>query len=140
MALIIPNAAKVFMQKIWTGEIANSQLKVKLFKNDYTPVAGTVLANLTEADFTGYAVQNVNNPATQAALDVNNRAVTFWDLVSWTKNGATGNTIYGYWVVDNAGNFLWVERFVSGGYAMTVDGTVLNFYPSLTLASQFLNV
>lgn len=32
--------------------------KIHLFKNDYTPVNTTLLADLTEADFTGYAAKD----------------------------------------------------------------------------------
>lgn len=139
MSLIIPSIAKIPMQKIWTLEVAPGVLQMKLFKNDYNPVAGTILADLTVADFTGYVAKNLAGAATQAALDAGNRAVTLWNLLTWTKNGVTGNTIYGYWVVDGAGSLLWVERFASGGYAMTVDGTQLQLVPQLTARSQFLN-
>lgn len=139
MSLIVPDAAKIPWMKIWTGEKAPVTLTIKLFRNDYVPVKGTVLGSLTEATFTGYASIDLTNPVTQPALDGTDRAWVLWDLVSWTKAGATGNTIYGYWVEDDDGNLLYVERFDSGGWAMTVDGTILQFYPRLTERSQFSN-
>jgi hypothetical protein len=139
MAAIIPDIAKPRMSKIWTLEVAPGQLKVHLFKNNYTPDHTTVLANLTEANFTGYASADADNPVTQAALDVAGRAFVLWDMIRWTKAGATGNDIYGYWVVDSGGNLLWVERFITGVFSMNTDGSVLQFFPKLTWASQFSN-
>lgn len=137
--LVIPDVAKIPMAKIWSGEDVNLPLHIKLFKNDYAPDHATELGDLTEADFDNYAAGELDNPATQVALDAGGRAVTRWDLESWEKDGATGNTIYGYWVEDDIGQLLWVERFASGAFAMQVDNTILQFYPTLTHRSQFEN-
>jgi hypothetical protein len=139
MSLIVPDIAKIPMQKIWTLEAAPGILKYKLFQNDYTPTHATILADLVIATFSGFIAKNLANPVTQAALDGGGRAVTLWDVIQWTKNGATGNTIYGYWCEDGAGNLLWVERFATGAYSMTVDGTVLQMTPKYTYRSQFSN-
>lgn len=137
--IVIPDVGKTANQKIWTGEKALPTLTIRLFQNNYTPVAASVLGSFTVATFTGYAGIDLANPVTQAALDASNRAVTFWDLVEWTKNGATGNTIYGYFVVDDDNNLLYAERFESGAWPMLDDLARLTFIPQLTYRSQFGN-
>lgn len=139
MSLIIPNVGKKNFNKLFSGETAAHTLFLKLFQNNYTPVATTDVGDFTEASFSGYVTKTLSNPVTQAALDANNRAVTLYDLVTWTKSGATGNSIYGYYVLDNGGGLVWCERFVTGAWSMTVDGTILQFYPTFTNRSQFSN-
>lgn len=139
MSLIVPDVGKIRLEKFITGEVAPAGFRTKLFQNNFTPGPATVIGSFTEATFSGYALANLSNPVTAAALDAQGRAFTLWDLVTWTKNGATGNTIYGYWVEDGASNLLWCERFDSGAFAMNTDGTVLQFYPRLTYKSQFSN-
>jgi hypothetical protein len=137
MSLIVPKASRIPLQKIWTRETADASIYYRLFKNDYTPNADTVLGDLMQADFTGYAEIEINTPVTQVALDATFRAVTIWAMITWTKSGATGNTIYGYYARSEAGELLWAERFTSGAYAMSVDGQTLPLYPTLTYTSQF---
>lgn len=54
-----------------------------LYKNNLTPVAGTVLADFTESNFTGYAAKIA---VTEAAVTVNasNEAQDLGDEMTWT--------------------------------------------------------
>jgi len=139
MSMIIPDAGKIPLAKVFSREQVDGTLTMKLFRNNYSVDKGTVLGDLTEANFTGYAAIDLTTPVTQPALDANDRSWILWDLLTWTKAGATGNTIYGYWVENALGDLLWAETFDTGGWAMTVDGTPLQLYPRFTLASQFDN-
>ena len=80
-------------------------LKVRLFKNNYTPVAGSVIGSFTEANFSGYTPANLGTLA--AAATVSGKASsTAGSANTWTKSGATGNDVYGYYVTDAAGTVL----------------------------------
>jgi hypothetical protein len=96
---------------IFKGSLATTS--VILFKNDITPGLATVLADLTLADFTGYA------PYPVAAWDNTSRdpATGLLQILSASGNPSfvqTGttivNTIYGQAVIDG-GKILLAERF-----------------------------
>jgi hypothetical protein len=114
--------------------------KVHLFKNNYTPVDGSLFADFTEADFTGYAAVDLamNLPVTVAgkASCTNNVAMQYIMGVP----GVT-NTVYGYYVALNAdtfgyGRLLWAERFDNPVY-FTNTGDELDLTPVFTLFSEF---
>jgi len=112
-------------------------LKVRLFKNNYTPVAGSVIGSFTEANFSGYTPGSLGTLA--AATTVSGRASTTAGTANtWTKSGATGNDIYGYYVTDSGGTVLyWAERGSAAPYSMNTNGEGLSVTPTVTQASEF---
>lgn len=88
--------------------------KVKLFKNNIVPDADTVLGDLTEADFDGYA--ELNPTGTAATINGSNQGEVEYDALTFTR-ASTGaaQTIYGYYLkaVDDFANpyLLLVELF-----------------------------
>jgi len=112
MAGIVPDVGELdcvnILRLAWNGEAC----KLRLFKNDYTPVAGTTLANLTEADFSTYANQNCNSWASPIT-DVAGKAFTIEQVHQWVLSStpATGNTIYGYYFTRASGALVFAERF-----------------------------
>jgi len=78
--------------------LATAGVRVGLFQNNYVPVAGSVLADLTAATFSGYAV---GTPVYGAATTVANRANAVAAALNFDHNGgATANTIYGWYVFN----------------------------------------
>jgi hypothetical protein len=132
--LVIPDVGK---KPRATQILAGTNYKTAhLFQNNATISHSTVLADLTEATFSGYASIILSGGTVQSSLDGTNRAVTLFNMVSWTKAGATGNTIYGYYYTDGSGNLTGVEKWDSPE-TMTTDGQVLQFVPQDTESSQF---
>ncbi len=92
---------------------ANEDYVLKLFRNDYTPDQTTASGSLTEANFTNYAATTLTRAGWNTAVTVSNKAESSYGSAaqSWTC-GATGNTIYGYFVEGaTSGTVLWAERF-----------------------------
>jgi len=112
---------------------------VKLFKTLIVPGPGITVADLTEADFTGYLSQLLNNVSVAPALDAGARAVASWDAQTYTKLGATGNDIYGYWVENFSGDLIYFEQF-DQIVPMQADGAQLVMNPKFTGRSQFSNI
>lgn len=139
MSMVLPDIGKVNFAKYATRQTASANLYCNLFQNNATITHSTVIGDLTPATFSGYAQVLMSGPVTSGTLDGSGRSVTQWDLITWTKSGVTGNTIYGYYVTDNAGALLWVEKFATGTWDMNTDGNVLQMYPLLTDKSQFSN-
>jgi hypothetical protein len=133
--LIVPDTAKKNILTIFSGGITGV---MKLFQNNITPAHNTVYADFTEATFSGYASQSLSGASVAGSLDSSGRGVVTWTALTWTKSGATGNTIYGYWVENSSGVLLWCERFDSP-IVMTADGAFLTLTPKLTDMSQFSN-
>lgn len=134
--LVIPDVSKKPRATILLAGTVHK--KVHLFKNNATISHSTVLTDLTEANFSGYAAVNLSGGAVAASLDASGRAVISWDTVSWTKSGATGNTIYGYYLTDNADLLSGVEKW-DNPIDMSTDGLQLAMTPKDTTASQFSN-
>lgn len=110
--------------------------RMKLFQNNLVPTADTILSDLTEATFSGYSAGMFSGGALGGSLDAFNRGYATWSPLTWTKSGATGNTIYGYYVTNSGGSLLWIERF-DIPIPMTTDGAYLVITPRLTFTSQF---
>lgn len=114
--IVIPNTGRRNILNILTDDTVGSEgpydgAVVRLFKNDIEPHAGMLLADLTEADFSGYAASSeiVWGPAfTNSA----NEAVVVGDTKQFNHSGgATANTVYGYYVTNTAGTVLhFAER------------------------------
>jgi len=134
--LIVPDTGKIAMAKVIIQ--AHQIAKIDLFQNNYTPDHAASLGLLTVANFAGYAQQTLTTPVVSPVLDGTNRAFITWDPVTFTRSGGPNNTIYGYYVTDDAGNLLWVERFDSP-VPVNADGVFLTLTPKLTDMSQFLN-
>ncbi len=136
--LIVPNASKIELMKIACGLQSNYASRIKLFSNNHVPGPTTVAGSLVEATFTGYSFISLSGVSVSGSLDMESRAVLSYSACTWTKSGATGNTIYGYWVSDAAGVLLWVERFDST-IPMVSDGAYLVITPAFTGMSQYAN-
>lgn len=141
--LVIPETGEAaFLTEIRTALaalITATHLKVRLFSNNYTPIATTVVSDFTEATFTGYAAQNVpalstvfTNAAGQAEIDAN--ATNFFQAT----DAVSPNTIYGYWIADETSTpiLMWCEKFDTP-IDMTTAGKTLILLLRLILASAF---
>lgn len=113
----------------------NNALKtLKLFQNNHVPAVGDTNANYTEATFSGYASSALGtwnaaflNGSNQGEIDAN--AVTF------THNGGgTSNTVYGAYVVDNAGDVVYAEKF-SAPLTFASNGDSVTYTPRFTAVS-----
>src|SRR6185369_1853146 len=107
---------------VWT---ADANLSYHLYKNDLTPDKDTVLGDLVEADFSGYSSVTVTAwNYGSISLDAEDRAFTTGtpDAVFTHSGGATDNDIYGYYVLGNSGELMWVQRYDDAPFAMDGAG------------------
>ena len=85
--------------------------RLHLYKNDYTPTIDTILADLTEADFSGYSSVSFAGSATGVDSDgypIRESAVVLYEH----NGGAIINTIYGFFIMDN-NQIKYAERLAS---------------------------
>ena len=124
MAVVIPDVGKLrFMDWMLINEDPlTSPVVVNLFKNDYTPVAGTTTGDFVLADFTGYTSKDIERTDWTAPAIIGGKAsVTAPSAPMHWDNSGSSQTVYGYWVEDpDSGDVLWAKRFdtpqvVNGG-------------------------
>lgn len=102
--------------------LIGSSFTVRLFSNNFTPNHGMVPGDLTEANFDGYApVASLNWGSVSLNGSFEAEATLASATFTQTGTGITNN-IYGYWVTDSFGNFLWAERNPSAPVAMDAAG------------------
>jgi hypothetical protein len=136
MALVVPDAGELaLLRKLLINATDSENYILHLYKNDYTPDASSGVASFTEADFTNYTAKTLARSDWASPSTVSNKAQSSVSVQQWTC-GASGNTIFGYYVTGdgvNASTVLWAERF-----AITraiVQDDILNVTPIFNLSS-----
>jgi len=134
MALVVPDLGEIeLLTKLLINTADTEDYILKLYKNNYTPIAATVVGSFTEADFTNYVDKTIARSDWAAPSTVSNKAESSVTTQSWTC-GATTNTIYGYYVVGaTSGVCLWAEEFATE--RVLADGDILNLTPKFNLSS-----
>lgn len=108
---------------------------LKLFKNDHVPVVGDGNGNYTEANFSGYASVALGD-WNAAILNDDDKGEIDGDPATFTHNGGgTSNTVYGAYVVNNAGDVVYAERFAAPR-VMASNGDEIVYTPKFTAVSQ----
>lgn len=118
MAIVLPDVSEQEWLKRVLKDVNNQTLK--LFVNDYTPVEGTLVANLTEMSTHGYAAKTLDKTLWTIATVSNVTSATHQQQ-TWNFTNAASVTVYGYYIVDAVtGTLLYAERFT---YPQVVTGT-----------------
>jgi len=111
--------------------------QVGLYQNNWTPVQGSVIGDVTPATFSGYAGL-ISLVGWDVPTIVGARAVSAADLVSWVHNGgATSNQIYGVYVVNGSGVLMWAERDPAAPRTMVALNDTYAYVAQHTQRSEF---
>jgi len=120
------------------ADVPYSTAKVHLYSNDYTPDKDTVIGDLTETTFSGYAAASLTWGT--AFLDGQKVACSSAGQKAFTKSGATSDNVYGAYITDVAGTgLLRAARLPDAPAFMDVDGSVLLITLLLTLTNGLLD-
>ncbi len=111
-----------------------SMTELRLYKSNITPAHGDVLGDYSasEADFSGYSAEMLSWSSVTIG---SNRAQSTGSPISWTKNGATGNTIYGYFLSQMGGSLIGARKFASA-IDMNDDDDNMTVQPICSLVDQ----
>lgn len=110
MSLIVPNIGELQLLKQALGYSAVESLLLKLYCNNYTPVAGSVAGNFTEASGGGYAAKTLT--ASSWTFAGGNPTTASYPVQTFTFTGAltTNTTVYGYYILGGtSGSVYWAE-------------------------------
>ena len=120
-ALLVPDVGEVLLLSYSLNKISpGNDVKLKLFKNDYTPVEGSEIADFTEADTAGYAAISLAKADWTIATAT---GVTTAEQPQKTFTLTGAGTHYGYYITDTAGTgLLWAERFSDAPHTIPSGG------------------
>jgi len=105
---------------------------IHLFQNDVTPSDSTVVANLTEVDTsTGY---NAITLLSASWTTTQSLGVTTAVYSERTFAFAAAATSYGYYVTNETGQLLWLERFSGAPFSIPDGGGTISITAKLTLS------
>lgn len=134
MSVVIPDVGGLLLLK-WATQATSSpeNLTLKLYTNNYSPVAASVAADFTEATFTGYAAKTLTRSSWTDPVQSGTTAKTTYPELTWSNSGSS-QTIYGYYVVGATSGTLIFAEALDAAYAMAT-GSSFNLTPELTLDS-----
>lgn len=139
MQLVVPDLGEKFLVLQMLREDASAlPLRLRLFKNDIGIGSGTVIGDMVDADFDGYAQVDLDPALWTDPITIGGRAQSQYATAaqSWTNEGVTGQTVYGYYVCDYAGTvLLWGAPF-DDPITVAPAGT-LEVWPVMTMKSEY---
>jgi hypothetical protein len=132
----VPNLA--FLDEVWTQVLAlvlpvATPAQVHLYVNQPTLQPNMVVGAFTEATYAGYAAVPVPHWLV-ATTPGNAQLITYpTSVCAFTATGTlAGQTAYGYWIDDHAGNLVQAEYFPAP-VPMSAPGDQINFLPGVGL-------
>lgn len=133
MSLIVPDAREI---EVLTNFLTPA-LTLKLYGNNYTPVAASNAANFTEIAGGGY----VSKSLTFAGWTITGGtpSIALYAVQEWTFTGVltAPATIYGYFVIETVSGVLkWADRFPAGNVPFSpIAGSVIRVLPRISAES-----
>jgi hypothetical protein len=134
MSILIPTCGQLLLLQWQLKDTTTPEnLTLKLYKNDYTPIAASVAGSFTIADFTGYVSKTLNRASWAAPSTVSAHASTSYAEQTWSPT--SGQTIYGYYVVGaTSTTLIYAERFATA--KVLQSGDTLRLTPTFTLTTE----
>lgn len=139
MSLIVPDEGeRWFINQLFRDEVpADQVMRLKLFRNDWTPNRESRLVDALEANYSGYAPKDLFRSVWTPAVTVDGRGQTTYGTTFLEFLALAGSqTVYGYYVTDMDVNvLLWVERFATPITVTPVSAVVM--LPVMRLRSEY---
>lgn len=131
--IVVPMTGLAYLAEELLGTLSPTY---HLYVTPATLTPATILADLTEASWPGYAAVAVTkwSPPEQAAPP----AISRGDPVTWTRgNGGQPAEVYGYYVTDGpAGPLLWAEASPTGALPMIQATDTVTIVPEFSLGES----
>ena len=133
MALTVPNKGAQELLKRALNVSATGDVVLRLYKNNVTIAETTALANVTQADFTGYSAITLTG-ASWTVTDADPSVASYAKQTFTSSAGSQNQDVYGYYLT-NSGNtiVLWIEAFSDGPYNIANNGDKIEVTPSISL-------
>lgn len=139
MATHVVDAQKIKDLEAIVADLNAGDYTVGLYKAAITPTHATVIGDITECNFTGYARIALAGGAVAGAVDGSYRATATFTEVTFTMGTpGTTNSIYGYFVIDEGdGKLAWIQPRDDGlGFVFDTAGQTYKVTPKRTLQNN----
>jgi len=107
---------------------------LRLFKSDTDVTDATVVGDLTEADFAGYAAITLNS-ASWTTTPGSPSVATYAQQTFTRSSSGAQQLVYGYYVTTAGGALRWLEKFDSA-VIMELINDAIKITPRLTLRDE----
>lgn len=114
---------------------SSPSLMIRLFDNNLAAFTdATVLTDLNEASFSGYAAVNPgwSTPALSSGI-----AQTVSGTAAFTYSGGSSTTVYGFYLTDSSGTKFYGGNKFSSPVTLDTLTTTLNFQATYQQTSQY---
>lgn len=130
MAIQISSDGAEVILKALTGVSSSIEtLKLKLYSNNFTPTALSVLTDFTEVTGGGYAEKSLS---TSAWSMTGNAISTAPQLFTFTSNIGS---VYGYYLVGaTSGKLIASEKFTSGPFNVASNGDSITVTATISVS------
>lgn len=137
MAIVYPNVGRVYAAQLVTKKATPEDLILRLFKNNVSPAVGSVLADFTEATFSGYSLVTLT-PANWSETSATVVRSDYAPAVEFTSDaGSQNEDIYGYYIATvTSGILVAVERFTNAPFNVADLGDKITVPPVMLFASS----
>lgn len=135
MALVVSNVGEIqLMTWALKGVSVTENLSLKLYTNNYSPVASSIASNFTECAISGYSAKTLSRASwSNPVTNITGKAEMSYATQTFTFTGS--GTIYGYYIVSESGNvLLWAELFPTA--RAVVSGESLAVTPKIVGSSE----
>lgn len=130
MALNVPNTGENIALEALVNKTAPQNLVLKLYQNNITPSDTDTAGTYTEATFGGYSAATLTGASWEAASA---GTITYGSQQTFTCNGSTPNSIYGYFVVQaTSGTLVYSERASGAPLSVTNNGDAVKITPTIS--------
>lgn len=134
MTLVIPNVGEANTLEQAFRATTPEALILKLYSNDYDPIATSVHGSFTEATIAGYAAKTLTRAGWSAAVGGSPSSITYGTLQTFSFTG-TGAVVGYYLVGATSGTIYWAERMYAGAGQTFNNGDECRVTPKITYAS-----
>ena len=129
--LVCPDVGEVLLLKYALNHTEATDVKLCLFKNDYTPVEGSDIEDFTECTADGYEAKELTGTSFTVG---NSGGTTTAEYAQQTFTLTGTSTDYGYYITNNAGTqVLWAERFSDAPHSIPSGGGTEKVTVKITL-------
>ena len=132
MSIVVPdNKGEILMLQYIVGMVTADNPVLHLFSTDVTPSDTTTTSDFTEVNRGGYLPITLlsNNWTTTQVAGVTTAVYSEQTFVFTTDVVA-----YGYYVTNESGNLLWLERFSGAPFDIPDGGGTISITAKLTLS------
>ena len=137
MAIIVPNGAEQTALKMIINYASPENLVLKLYTNNYTPIATSTESDFTVASGGGYSSVTLTGASWTVSTNGSGQAEAVYAQQTFTFTGALSGsaTIYGWVLVQSSSGYLIAAEKSANTFTPASNGDTWYITPRLQLQS-----